>query len=153
MAAEGEPGGCLLILPDIAESLGSRLRTRKSARPCADREWGAILVLRKPMTTDFSDLNLQYLVATRDFVREDPELGAALLDFPEELAQLLAGITPKELGRITRIKPPLFVPRKNLGWWLRLLRALHEGQEGELEAVLDQASLVMASGETSHERG
>lgn len=103
------------------------------------------------MATDFSDLNLQYLVATRDFVREDPQLGAVLLGLPEELAQLLAGITPKELARITRIKPPLFVPRKNLGWWLRFLRALGEGQNGELEAVLDQASLVMASEETGHE--
>lgn len=69
------------------------------------------------MATDFSDLNLQYLVATRDFVREDPELGAVLLGLPEELAQLFASITPKELGRITGIKPPLFVPRKNLGRW------------------------------------
>ena len=67
------------------------------------------------MTTDFSDLNIQYLVSARDLVRQHPDLGAVLLGFSNELAQMLAAVQPRELQRIALVKPPLFVPRNESG--------------------------------------
>jgi hypothetical protein len=99
------------------------------------------------MLIDFSDLNLQYLVMARDLVRRNPEVGAALLGVPDELARLLADLSPQALSHVTCVRPPLLVPRNDFGWWSRLLRALHEGHKGEIEAVLEHASLMMASQE------
>ncbi len=99
------------------------------------------------MLIDFSDLNLQYLVMARDLVRRHPELGAALLGVPDELVRLLADLSPKALSHVTCIRPPLLAPRNDFVWWSRLLRALHEGHRAEIEAVLEHASLMMASQE------
>ncbi len=103
------------------------------------------------MTTDFSDLNIQYLVSARDLVRQHPDLGAVLLGFSNEMAQMLAAVQPRELQRIALVKPPLFVPRNDIWWWSRLLRALREGHRGEVEAILDHAGLIVASRGVDHE--
>ena len=97
------------------------------------------------MLIDFSDLNLQYLLLARDAVRHNPEVGPVLLGLSDELARLLGELTPQQLAYVTRIAPPLLVPRNDLGWWSRLLNALRDGQRAEIQAVLDHACLVMAS--------
>ncbi len=94
------------------------------------------------MDFDFSDINLQYLLRTRDLARNDPEVVATLQGIPVELAQTLTQTTPKELSHITRIKPPLLVPRQNAWWWKRLLDAVRYGQPGEIDAVIEHAVLI-----------
>lgn len=97
------------------------------------------------MKMDFSRVNLEYLIQARDLVREDPEVFAVLLGMSRKLADLLAEATPQELTRVTEIKPPLLVPRQEPWWWQRLFKALREGRPGELDAIVEHASLMSAS--------
>lgn len=97
------------------------------------------------MKMDFSRVNLEYLIQARDLVREDPEVFAVLLGMSRRLADLLAEATPQELTRIIEIKPPLLVPRQEPWWWQRLFKALREGRPGELDAIVEHASLMSAS--------
>lgn len=94
---------------------------------------------------DFSDINLEYLIRTRDLARQDPEVVATLQGFSVELANTLLQITPKELTHIKRIKPPLVIPRPDAWWWERLLKAIHSGQSGEIDAIIEHASLITSS--------
>lgn len=96
------------------------------------------------MKMDFSNVNLEYLIQARDLAREDPEVVTALLDVSRELAHLLAEATPRELALITEIKPPLLMPRHETWWWQRLFKAVRDGCAGELDAVLEHASLLAA---------
>lgn len=96
------------------------------------------------MKMDFSRVNLEYLIQARDLVREDPEVFIVLLGMSRKLANLLAESTPQELARVIEIKPPLLVPRQELWWWQRLFTALREGRPGELDAIVEHASLTSA---------
>jgi hypothetical protein len=94
------------------------------------------------MTYDFSQLNLQYLIRARDIARRDPQLAATLTGMPEELAQLLAEVTPDELAQVTQFKAPLLIPRQEAWWWSRLFTAIRDGRPEEVEAIMEHASLI-----------
>ena len=94
---------------------------------------------------DFSDINLQYLLRTRDLAQHDPEVVAALLGISVKLARSLTQTTPKELTRIIRIKPPLVVPRQEAWWWERLFNALRDGKPGEIDAIIEHAVQIMSA--------
>lgn len=95
---------------------------------------------------DFSHVNLQYLICARDLAREFPERAALLLGVPEALGKLLAQLSAEELAAVTRIKAPLLIPRQEPWWWDRLFTAIHADRTDELQAVLDQAGLIVANG-------
>ena len=94
------------------------------------------------MRIDFSTLNLHYLVQARDLARQNPEEVAVLLNMPVQLAQHLAALTPEQLARLPRIKPPLLIPRQESWWWERLFKALQEGEPEEISAVVEHLSLL-----------
>ena len=60
----------------------------------------------------------------------------------DELAQQLARVTPAGLALVTAFKPPLVSPRLASWWWERLLRAVTEGDRGELQVILEHAGLL-----------
>lgn len=91
---------------------------------------------------DFSDINLQYLLRTRDLARQDPEVVATLQGISVELAHTLTQTTPEELIHVTRIKPPLLVPRQDAWWWARLMNAIRSGQPGEIDAIVEHAVMI-----------
>ena len=91
---------------------------------------------------DFSDINLQYLLRTRDLAKQAPEVVATLQGISVELAHTLTQTTPEELVHVSRIKPPLVVPRQEAWWWERLLNAIRSGQPGEIDAIVEHALLI-----------
>ncbi len=96
------------------------------------------------MEMDFSRVNLEYLIHARDLARKDPEVVTAILGMSRELTDLLAEATPQDLAQITEIKPPLLIPRHEPWWWQRLFMAVRDGRPGELEAIIEHASLMAA---------
>jgi hypothetical protein len=101
---------------------------------------------------DFSRANLQYLICARDLARDYPERAAVLLGAPDALVQLLAELDPAALVAVTEVKAPLLVLRQEPWWWERLFTALQADCPDELRAVLEQAGLIVASGETRGSR-
>ncbi len=108
----------------------------------------------KPMTRgtgfamgeiDFSGANLQYLICARDLAREYPQRAAVLLGVPDALGQRLAQLGAEELAAVARIKAPLLIPRQEPWWWERLFAAMQAGRADELQAVLEQAGLIVAN--------
>ena len=95
---------------------------------------------------DFSHVNLRYLISARDLARESPECAAVLLGIPDPLGQLLAALSAEELAAVTQIKVPLLIPRQEPWWWNRLFSAIQAGHTDELQAVLEQAGLMVANG-------
>jgi hypothetical protein len=95
---------------------------------------------------DFSRMNLQYLITARDLARAYPERAAVLLGAPEALAKSLAELSAEELAAITQIKEPLVILRQEPWWWNRLFTALRADRPDEIQAVLDQASLIVVDG-------
>jgi hypothetical protein len=95
---------------------------------------------------DFSRVNLQYLIGARDLARDWPESAAVLLGVPDDLVQLLAALDAAVLVAVTEVKAPLLVLRQEPWWWHRLFTALQAGRPEELEAVLEQAGLLVAGG-------
>ncbi|HHH48365.1 flagellar transcriptional regulator FlhD [Thiohalobacter sp. IOR34] len=94
------------------------------------------------MSFDFSQVNLQYFIQARDLAKQDPELVATMLGIPDEMARLLAGLTPKELAHVSLIKQPLLLPRQEAWWWSRLFTAVREGRAEEIEAIMEHAPLI-----------
>lgn len=94
------------------------------------------------MKTDFSQLNLQYLIQARDLTQQDPQLGAILLGIPDEMAHLLSDLSPQQLTQIIQIKSPLLTPRQEAWWWSQLLTALRDGRLDEIDAIMEHASLA-----------
>jgi hypothetical protein len=94
---------------------------------------------------DFSDINLQYLIRTRDLASQEPVVVATLQGISVELAQQLTQITPEQLSHISRIKPPLLIPRQEAWWWQRLFNAIASGQPGEIDAIVEHAFLITSS--------
>ena len=97
------------------------------------------------MEFDFSHVNLEYLIQGRDLARHNPRAAALMLGLSDELADRLAHITPAGLTLVTSFKPPLVAPRLANWWWDRLLRALAEGDRGELQVILEHAGLLADS--------
>jgi hypothetical protein len=95
--------------------------------------------------TGFSQVNLQYFARARDLARLDAAVAAARLGIPQELACVLERMPPEGLAALGEVRSPLVVPRPELWWWSRLLTAAEEGSLQEVEAVLEHASLLIAS--------
>ena len=95
---------------------------------------------------NFSRVNLQYLICARDLARAYPERAALLLGVPDALAKSLAELSAENLAAVTQIKAPLLILRQEPWWWNRLFTALRAGRPEELQAVLDQAGLIVANG-------
>ncbi|MCC6206580.1 MAG: flagellar transcriptional regulator FlhD [Gammaproteobacteria bacterium] len=95
------------------------------------------------MTYDFSQINLQYLILTRDLARKDPVLVAKLLSVPEDMMHLLASLSPTDLAHIANIKVPLLIPHQDTWWWSRLFTAIRGGRKEEILAIIDHAVLIM----------
>ncbi len=95
------------------------------------------------MEIDFSSLNLQYLIQVREIAKKSPELAVAILGLPIELVKLLASLTAEGLSKIARIKAPLLMLRGDSRWWSRLFNALKEQRPGEVDVVLEHASLTI----------
>lgn len=94
------------------------------------------------MNLDFSEVNVEYLILTRDLAMRDPELVATMLGMEASLAELLAGLKPRDLSRISLIKQPLVVPRQQHWWWLRLVTAIRDGRIEEIKAVIEHVPLI-----------
>ena len=54
-------------------------------------------------------------------------------------------MTPASLAQVTEFKPPLVSPRLHAWWWERLLRALTDGEPGELQVILEHAGLLVGN--------
>ncbi|MCF6355319.1 MAG: hypothetical protein L3J26_09535 [Candidatus Polarisedimenticolaceae bacterium] len=95
------------------------------------------------MEIDFSSLNLQYLLQARDIAKKQPELASAVLGLPLDLIDVLAHTSGESLAEIAKIKAPLLMARGQPLWWARLFKALKEGNQDEINAVLEHASLAI----------
>ena len=100
---------------------------------------------QREQSFDFSDLNLQYLIRIRDLTQHDPHAVSSLLGIPTDLAQTLTQITPEALTQISKIKSPLMIPRQDCWWWRRLLTALQDGQDNEIDTIIEHAILLTSS--------
>lgn len=97
------------------------------------------------MSRDFSHLNLEYLIQARDLAIAEPRRAGVILGISDALVGLLPELTPKLLASLTRVHHPLMTPRRDVWWWSRLLKALQDGQPGEIETVMEQASLILGA--------
>lgn len=95
------------------------------------------------MTIDFSDVNLQYLIQARDLSKEDPELAAVLMGVEPGFTELFARVTPAQLAPFGRVRVPLIKPHQQLWWWSRFAHALKSGESGAMDALLEQANLMV----------
>ncbi len=95
------------------------------------------------MKMDFSQVNLQYLIQSRDLTQYDPQLAAILLGLSDEMACLLPDVTPQQLTQIIQFQSPLLIPRQEAWWWSRLFMALPDGRPDEIADVLEDAGLIL----------
>ena len=95
------------------------------------------------MNKDFSQVNLQYLIQARDLTQQDPQLGAIFLGISDEMAYLLADLSPQQLAQMFQIKSPLLIPRQEAWWWSRLYTATLNGRLAEIEDVKEYTSLIV----------
>jgi len=86
---------------------------------------------------DFSQINLQYLIHARDLARQDPHRAGALLELPEDQANVLRLLTPGQLAQFALIRSPLLIPRGETWWWSRLLAAARDDCNAEIDAILE----------------
>ncbi|MBL1259986.1 MAG: hypothetical protein COB33_005580 [Thiotrichaceae bacterium] len=94
---------------------------------------------------DFSSINYQFLLKARDVAKRDPDLVVALLGIPRELVEPLAHTSASALTSIIQIREPLLILRAETWWWERLLKALNDGRQEEIDAVLEHACFVGTS--------
>ncbi|MDZ7751458.1 MAG: hypothetical protein U5S82_07320 [Gammaproteobacteria bacterium] len=96
------------------------------------------------MNTDFSKLNLQYLIQARDLAHQAPQCAGALMGVPIQWVEQIGALKPDDLARSIDIRIPLLVPRRESWWWTRLFQALQSGRTAEVDAVLAHAGLLAA---------
>ena len=97
------------------------------------------------MSSDFSEINLQYLLQARDLARQNAGLAGAVLGLPGETVELLGGLTPKTLAAIARVQAPLITLLPDRQWWSCLLTALKENDPKEIEVLIAQAPVIVAT--------
>ena len=95
--------------------------------------------------TDFSSINYQYLLKVRDIAKQEPDLVAALLGIPKELALLLSRASAPSLAALIHIREPLITLRMETWWWDRFLKAINDGQPEEIDAVIEHACFLGTS--------
>lgn len=94
------------------------------------------------LETDFSSINYQYLLKVRDLAKQEPDLVVALLGIPRELALPLAQTSAPALAALTHIREPLITLRMESWWWERFIKAINEGRQEEIDAVIEHASFL-----------
>jgi len=97
------------------------------------------------LDTDFSSINYQYLLKVRDVAKQEPDLAVALLGIPKELVAPLAHAPVPALTALTQIKEPLITLRVETWWWDRFLKAVCDGRQKEIDAVIEHASFIGTS--------
>jgi len=95
------------------------------------------------MEIDFSNLILQCVLQVRNIARKCLELAVTILGLPVELVSMLASLIAEGLSKIARIKVSLLTLRGDSGWWSRVFTALKDPRPGEVEVVLEHASLAV----------
>ena len=95
--------------------------------------------------TDFSHINYQFLLKARDVAKTDPDLVVALLGIPKEIVEPLARTSASALTSLIQIKEPLLMLRAEPWWWQRLFKALDDGRQEEIEAVIEHACFIATS--------
>ena len=98
------------------------------------------------MPFDFSALNLAYLIQARDLVIADPGRAGVILGLSDPMIALLPELTPQRLAAVAGISHPLMRPCQGTDWWSRLLLALDNGHEAEVQALLYHATLHLVAG-------
>lgn len=96
------------------------------------------------MDVNFSELNMEYFIAARDFANENITVASIMLGTPPELTQCLATLTPRQLANIGYVNTPLIIPRDEKTWWPRFLRALKDGNRAEVETLAEQTNYYFA---------
>ena len=94
------------------------------------------------LETDFSSINYQYLLKVRDIAKQEPDLVVALLGIPKEVALPLAQASPPALAALTQIREPLITLRMETWWWDRFFKAINEGRQEEIDAVIEHACFL-----------
>jgi len=97
------------------------------------------------LDTDFSSINYQYLLKVRDIAKQEPDLVVALLGIPKELVEPLAQTSAPALAALAHINKPLITLRAETWWWDRFLKAINDGRQEEIDAVIEHASFVATS--------
>lgn len=95
------------------------------------------------MDVNFSHFNAEYFLAVRDAIRQNPVAGAVLFGASHEFLNSLSRLTPHQLAKLVNVKMPLVVPRQDLTWWTRFLRALTDGDRSELVALSEEAGYYL----------
>lgn len=97
------------------------------------------------LDTDFSIINYQYLLKVRDIAKQEPDLVVALLGVPKELVVPLANTPTTSLTPLAHIKEPLITLRVETWWWERFIKAVNDGRQEEIDAVIEHASFIGTS--------
>ena len=97
------------------------------------------------LDTDFSSINYQYLVKVRDIAKQEPDLVVALLGIPRELVEPLSQTAAPSLASIAHIREPLITLRAETWWWERFLKAVSDGRQEEIDAVIEHACFLATS--------
>ncbi len=92
------------------------------------------------MDVSFSELNMEYFIAARDFANKNINTAPVMLGAPPELIQSIATLTPRQLVNIALVDTPLIMPRNEKIWWPRFIRALQDGNKTELQTLAEQTS-------------
>ncbi len=91
----------------------------------------------------FSNLILQCVLQVCNIARKCLELAIAIPGLLVELVSMLVSLIAKGQSKIARIKVSLLALRGDSGWWSRLFTALKAPRLGEVEVVLEHASLAV----------
>ncbi len=86
---------------------------------------------------DFAAANLRYLLALRELARSDPHVAGLLAGVPDELTDAVAELDDERLLHVAGHHSPLVQPRNDAAWWQRLVEAAREGNDEEIECLLE----------------
>ncbi len=92
------------------------------------------------MDVSFSELNMEYFIAARDFAKKNINTASIMLGTSPELMQSIAILTPRQLANIALVDTPLIIPRNERTWWPRFIRALQDGNKTEMQTLAEQTS-------------
>lgn len=90
------------------------------------------------MDVNFSELNMEYFIAARDFANENITVASILLGTSPDLMQSIATLTPRQLANMKHVNTPLIIPRDEKTWWPRFLQALKDGNRAEVKTLAEQ---------------
>jgi hypothetical protein len=104
------------------------------------------------MSVNFSAFNMEYFLAVRDVINENPAFAAALFGASPDFLHSLAELTPHQVAKLAYVTMPLVVPRAEPTWWPRFMRALADGDPHELTALSEEAAYYLIQPSLGRER-